>query len=250
MSWRETKASTAKHPGRGRLVAALSFVARLRGASLRVGCLRVACLRVASLRVASLRVASPLVASLLIAAAPSFAGTVIVANRSQEAIRFAVAETGGKWLNLRLEPKELVPIPVTGITKCRLETGSDVRRYDLVPDSIYLARASQPDGPRFQRIIFGTSTPLSAPADRAGADWKVTGKPGVIRVKILVDENDVRRSSNWRAKIKQRIEVASKVLEYYCHTRLEVQSYDRWVIDDDVADLNGADAVRKDSTHG
>ncbi|MGB6043950.1 MAG: hypothetical protein WBF93_12395, partial [Pirellulales bacterium] len=96
MSWRETKASTAKHPGRGRLVAALSFVAHLRGASLRVGCLRVACLRVASLRVASLRVASPLVASLLIAAAPSFAGTVIVANRSQEAIRFAVAETGGK----------------------------------------------------------------------------------------------------------------------------------------------------------
>ncbi|MGB6042806.1 MAG: M12 family metallo-peptidase, partial [Pirellulales bacterium] len=122
-----------------------------------------------------------------------------------------------------------------------------------MPDSIYLARASQPDGPRFQRIIFGTSTPLSAPADRAGADWKVTGKPGVIRVKILVDENDVRRSSNWRAKIKQRIEVASKVLEYYCHTRLEVQSYDRWVIDDDVADFEQAltqfeKTVRTDDT--
>ncbi|MDH3716548.1 MAG: M12 family metallo-peptidase [Planctomycetota bacterium] len=168
------------------------------------------------------------------------AGTVIVANRSRQTVRFAVADTEGNWRKLVLKPEQLVPIPVVGKAECQLTLPSGPRRYELLADSLYLARADEDQPPYLQRIVFGGDSARQGPAAAThGADWKGT-QPGTIRVKIFVDEEDQRRDSRWQEKMKKRMAAASQVLEYYCRMRVTIEGFDRWVSDNQLQDFNQA----------
>ncbi|NIL98362.1 MAG: hypothetical protein GTO53_10785, partial [Planctomycetales bacterium] len=165
---------------------------------------------------------------------------VIVANRSQQTVRFAVADIQGDWRKMALQPGELVPIPVRGKAKCQLILPSERRPYELVAHSLYLVRADDDQPPQFQRITFGLDTLASKEiVARQGADWK-GAQIGTIRVRVLVDDEDRRRDSIWQEKMKKRLEAANQALEYYCRMRIEIVEFGRWVSDNQLKDFKEA----------
>nr|NIP85526.1 hypothetical protein [Planctomycetales bacterium] len=170
----------------------------------------------------------------------SAAGTAIVANRTRDTIQFAVADREGRWRKLTLKPRQLVPIPVAAQAPCRLTSPSGPRSYQLMADSLYLARADDDQQPYLQQIVFGPlSAVKAAPRSPAGADW-TSSAPGTIRARLFVDDEDHRRGHVWQPKVKQRIARANQVLEYFCRMRIEIEGFDRWESDDQLKDFSEA----------
>lgn len=60
----------------------------------------------------------------------------------------------------------------------------------------------------------------------------------VLRVKILVDEEEATRPNVWQKRLTERVHRASAIISRYADVKIAVQSYGTWDSDDSIRDLS------------
>jgi hypothetical protein len=60
----------------------------------------------------------------------------------------------------------------------------------------------------------------------------------VLRVKILVDEEEATRPNIWHKRLTDRVNKASEIISRYADVKLAVQSYGTWDSDDSIQDFS------------
>ena len=176
-----------------------------------------------------------LLGNLLLSMADVRAEITILHNRSAQALQFRFQPDPNGDRALTLAPKGSMPLSVTGSVKLWYTGPNGGGSSTLWPNNVYRFSEKPPGRIDLQRIpISGQQmTPPRYPQGEV-----VERTPWPLRLKIAVDDDEQTRKESWEKKIKQRIEAASRLLEYFCGVRLEVIAVTRWESKDSIRDFN------------
>lgn len=164
------------------------------------------------------------------------ADVVVIANRSAKGVRCTVAGPEGEPVTLTLEPMEIVPVRSTGSLHLEYPIGPSAKAYELQPNSAYFF-AETIDQKRVELHEIGIRRPPQlAPSGTA----KLPSKPVVVKVKILVDDDQPLQRELWEKDLRERVADCSKILEQHCFARLEVVAVDTWETNDAINDFDAA----------
>src|SRR6185437_2834184 len=165
------------------------------------------------------------------------AAVVVVANKTDRAVRFTVSTAPGQARDRTLSASEVLAIPVTPGVVVTLSISSEPRPYELKGNTIYCFVHS-PRKLELKRIGFTRDWGQPArptankesekPAAPAAAPRRVLAK---IPVKILVDQAEPTVRRVWEERLRKRIEAASAILERHCRIQLEVTEVGTWESD-------------------
>jgi hypothetical protein len=161
---------------------------------------------------------------------------VVIANRTPAPVSLAVEVDGAPPTTLPLAPGDSRPVFArTGVT-VRIPNGGSTEEFRLQPNAAYYVGVD-PTRPALvlQQIGLNESTPNAWPPARPLAE---SPDAGVITVKILADDDEVRLRRVWEAAIRKRIDEASAVLDEHCGIRLKVVAVDTWDSDDRQTDFH------------
>jgi hypothetical protein len=172
---------------------------------------------------------------------------VVVTNRTKQEVQFTVLPLQGKAQPYTLASRDLAAIPTDGSIQMTFAIGTTTQRCQLNANSAYLFFDS-PSGVQFHEIgLAGSPEPSSssgaedkrkvppaAPAPEKQAGPKT---PGIIPVKILVDQDEPFVQKVWEKRLRQRIAEASVILERHCQMKLEVVGAEEWNSDNGLNDL-------------
>jgi len=156
------------------------------------------------------------------------AGVVVIANRSEQTVPFAVRSAGGKPVRYALGPRKLAPV----FTSDRIEivftaAGKENRRL-LEANTIHFFVPAGEDT-RLEQLTFSVWR---------GGCWLHVGRGGsvpktvVVPVKILVDEEQPAVRKTCEARLRSQLAAVSRVVEQYCRLRFEVVAWGTWESDD------------------
>ncbi len=218
------------------------------------------------------RSAALVVLSLLVAlvAVPSRAAVVVLANETRQPVALELLRPQGPAAPFSLAAGAVEPMPTDATVQLRI-VNSDSRQVApssgktlrLPPYSVCRFREAQGRvaaevtryGPEPDEGEGGATpngnTASSAPADLAsdrGApaastddDEAATLQPrnnaAVIRVKLLVDDDEPAVRRIWEKRLRERFAEVSKIFERCCRVRFEVVAVDTWDSDDRVTDF-------------
>lgn len=157
-------------------------------------------------------------------AVPCRAGVIVLVNRSSQEVQFNVVCGEAAATEYRLPPRELASVRVNGRALVGFMQGAQRRLYHVEPNTAHFF-GDFPNGLDMQEIGLGTPNPEPQPPVAAAVF------PVVLRVKILVDEEEPRANSFWAVQLRRRVETASAFLERHCHIKLEVVAADTWQSD-------------------
>ena len=130
-----------------------------------------------------------------------------------------------------------VPLSINGTVKIWYTGPSGSGSGTLQPESIYRFSDSK------SRRTLLKKVPLSGPKSKPTAipQGKLLDRePWPLRVKIAVDDDERTRQVAWEKKITNRINAASRLLEYFCGVRLEIVAFTRWKSNDSIRDFNAS----------
>lgn len=193
-------------------------------------------------------VIGPLVLSAILAAAPpssAGAGVVVVANRTPGEVTLVLWAETSPATSRRLAPGQVAPIAAETELGVALGSGRSARRYRLSPGGVYcvLRRDEQIDlqtilPPR--RGARGTENQPERPERTEGPHRPLSGappddliappaeQPGVISVKLLVDDEEPAVRAAWEKRLRERLAAASAVLERHTPVRFEAVAFGTW----------------------
>lgn len=165
------------------------------------------------------------------------AGVAVVANRASGPVEFEARIDGKPAEKFKLRPNESAPLFADKEVFVRaIGMDGPAPEQELKPNTAYFF-GDAPDGgaPTLVQIGLGEATPQA---------WR-TGPPplfelpdaNVIKVKIVVDDDEMRLRRAWEPAIRRRIDVVSDALEAYCGMKLEVVAVEEWDSDDNEKDF-------------
>jgi len=176
-----------------------------------------------------------LLGNLLLSVADVRAETTILHNRSEQPLRLRFQPDPNGVRALSLAPGGSMPLSVTGSVKLWYTGSAGNGNSTLWPNNVYRFSEKVPGHIELRRIpVSGQQT--IPPRYLEGEVVERT--PWPLRIKIAVDDDEKTRKETWEKKIKQRIESASRLLEYFCGVRLEVVAVTRWESKDSIRDFN------------
>ena len=173
--------------------------------------------------------------ALLSATLPTSAAVVVIANRTKEPIEFIAAQQDHPAGRYRVDAGDLIPVPVDGPLKLVYLAGDEKRRMVLQPNSAYFFGRVEKQPIELHGIGLGQGDGAGLATPRK-IRRPVT--PGVITVKLLVDEEEPARRELWEARLRKRVKTVSALLEKYCLMKLKIVAVGSWQSDNRVSDFN------------
>jgi exonuclease VII small subunit len=163
------------------------------------------------------------------------AGTIIIDNRTSSPAEFRLLASAKEKLDVTLPAGEARPFPADKEVLIKYRAQGEDKKETLSPNCIYLFVVGQgPKGPQIFLTQVGLGDPLPVTKDALpGLPQKplVAPEPGVLQVKIMVDEEEQAPREEWEARLKARVAAASDILEKACFMKLKVVSTDTWKSD-------------------
>lgn len=168
------------------------------------------------------------------------AAVVVLANRTQDVVRFTVT---GAAHEHTLAEREVVVLPVTRSIEIVFTAGGTKHRCRLRSNEIYCF-IGDPKTVQLKQIGFAGT--WSQPEEPRVEDD--TGKPErpaangarvlvKVPVKIFVDQAEPTVQNVWEKRLRQRVEAASAILERHCRVQLDVIEVGTWEADEKLKKL-------------
>ena len=156
---------------------------------------------------------------------------VVIANRSDQEVTFRVGSREDAHRTVTLPRGDLVPVPVTRRPTLQFSFRGVSIESRLRVDSAYFFRSEASGRVKLKKIDLGKTHPNlpSRTTDPASVH-----EVGILRVKILVDDNEPGKPRIWRERLRRRIEAASQILQKYCRMRLKIVALETWHSDDTI----------------
>jgi Metallo-peptidase family M12 len=179
-------------------------------------------------------------------------GTVVLTNRTERPVLFALDTGGEKPQAYRIRPDDLLTIPIFKSEPIRFgEQFSKV--YSVEPDEIYhfidkavqnQNRTKRPATPQLDLVHqpIPTKNGQTSGVSKKGPinlflDPEKANRIGVVPVYILVDEDEPARTELWQKRLRDRLEKASKVFEKHARLRFQLVGFGSWQSDDRINDF-------------
>lgn len=193
-------------------------------------------LRLFSFYDATLVVAVAAVSS-VIGSPPSRGAVVVLANRTDQQLAIQARVDDAPAQSLKLLPGDARPFFANSGVHVRCN-GADPASPEqlLAPGAAYFfAARAEDETPTLHQIGLGESIE---------AAWKPVAAPrvelpesNVIKVKILVDDDEVRQRRVWEPILRERIDKVSAALEAHCGMTLRVTAVEEWNSDNTQRDF-------------
>lgn len=171
------------------------------------------------------------VAATVLLAPSAQAAVAVVSNRTPEPLVLAVAVDDGTPRGLTLAPGDSRPI--FGLRKLAVSWpgGGEQSQAELTPGCAYFfCRTEEPTAAvKFEQI--GLNEQPGPPLILPGDGLLQVAVP-TLRVKALVDDDELRRPESWQPALRQRLAAASAIIEAHCGVRLQLVGFGRWDGDD------------------
>ena len=164
------------------------------------------------------------------------AGAIVIANRSEQPVRFNVAVPNAQSTTYALESRDLIPFEAANGAVLRFTVDGEPREYAIDANSIYFFYDS-PEG-----LTELEQLGLAQVAATPGTSTIVKPTPllreeAVIPIKILVDDDQPATRAVWEDRLRRRVAAVSEVLYAHCRVRLEVMAVDTWETSDEILDF-------------
>ncbi|MBN2216173.1 MAG: hypothetical protein JW719_02225, partial [Pirellulales bacterium] len=156
------------------------------------------------------------------------AGVIVFANRTDDAVTFAIAANGEQVQAYRLAAGDVLPLVARGPAKVRFSTQGAITDREITPDSICTFSGTHRVNLVEQRFGEAIADAANTPAAKPPARAKPLDDVGVLPVMILVDEDEPAVRQVWETRLRQRVNDASKIFEHHCRMRFEVVAVDTW----------------------
>lgn len=178
----------------------------------------------------------------ILPAANSLAGTVVLANRTNQPINYSIVEPDAPPSELTVQPGELATHSISGKAKLVFEAAGKSQEVELQVDSVYSfaagSEAIRLEPVSIPRAGSPSRKPTDAPAKPNSNRPESNQSLLVISAKILVDEEEPAAQRIWEARIRNRLKAASDILGRYCHARIEVVAVGTWESDNNITDFH------------
>jgi len=162
------------------------------------------------------------------------AAVVVLANRTASAVALDVL-VDDKPMQFVLAPGDSRPLFAFRGVRIRGHEDAGTREFPFDPDAAYYVGSRADGSLALQKIGLGETGPRA---------WDSTTRPplesphaGVINVKILVDDDEVRPRRAWEPVLRARIDKASAALDAHCGIRLRITAIGTWDSDDRLTDF-------------
>ncbi len=158
---------------------------------------------------------------------------VVLANRSTRPLVIALFRAGEQPTSERIDRGAVLPVFTSGKMEIEFATGKGTKRYVLDANCAYFFGDLPDRTVDMQKIGLGgtAATALGRPLEGDLLE------PGILTVKIVVDEEEPLQPRVWERKLRKRIAQASDVLQRHCMVQLEVLAVEVWDSDDSVSDF-------------
>lgn len=166
------------------------------------------------------------------------AGVIVFANRTDDAVTFAIAANGEKVEAYRLAAGDVLPLEARGPAKVRFSTQGAIVDREIAPNSICDFSGTHRVNLDEQRFGEEIADPMKPPAAKSPARSEPLDDVGVLPVMILVDEDEPAVRRVWETRLKQRVNDASKIFEHHCRMRFEVVAVDTWESTNAITDFS------------
>jgi hypothetical protein len=169
------------------------------------------------------------------AATNAHAAVIVLANETDQPVETAVVRPGNSLQAYRIAAHDVLPLPTRGSLVVRFATGSAVVDRTLSPNSIGLFAGNGQLDLTEQRFG-GNATAAPQPPSSSPPDESLDAI-GTFPVAILVDDDEPAVRRIWEARLRGRLQAASRIFERYCRMRFEVVSVGTWDSDDGTDDF-------------
>lgn len=172
---------------------------------------------------------------------PAEAGVVVLGNRTDTQIDFMITRADGSSGWHRLEPRDVLPLPVADKARITYDTGEARQRNLLQAGSIYYF-VVRDKGLQLGKVAL----PPPAPGDVAAAAVKpdVPIAPAyTIPVMLLVDDDEPAVRRIWERRLRGRLTDAAEIIQRHCGVRFEVVAVGTWDSDNRIVDF--AESLRE-----
>ena len=171
-----------------------------------------------------------------IAIAPQAARSdvVIIANRSGSDVEIRRVATHGGSTTIVIPASQITTIPTRGHLDVELKSSPKVSTYRLDANSAYYVGEQEGNVSLHKIGLGGDATTRQG---RAISSNQPLDKVGVIKVKVLVDDENPLVRAKWEKLLRSRVAHASRLLEPLFYVRLEVIAAERWDSDDDTLEF-------------
>ena len=168
---------------------------------------------------------------------PCAASVAVLANRTAAPVSFQAVLDNQRVQNVTLEPGDSRPLLAESGVSIKANIGGKLQEIALDPDCAYFIGKASDDGPLgLVKIGLGeTGSRVWQPLSPGAIELR---DAGVINVKVLVDDDEVRPRAVWERVIRERIAKASAVLEAHCGVTLRITAVDVWDSDDAQIDFS------------
>ena len=189
---------------------------------------------------------------LLLHASTVGAAVVVLGNRTGTEVSFSLFPFGEKAEEFILAAGDVTPIPVAGSVVISYDSGEARQRFSVEPNTICcFSRADErlvlsrlPLGDEAARNddtsanLPENTEPTSTTGLSDNAATERADLPGVIPVKILVDDNEPGVRRVWEKRLRKRVAEVSQIIFRHCRIRFEVVAVGTWESDDGITDFN------------
>ena len=177
------------------------------------------------------------------------AAVVVISNRADSKVSFEIAQSGTPAQEHSLDPGETMPIPIRADVKIAFDGGDGPVRYTLRSNSIYCFTRSDSrvalqqyplESPPTKAAPKAAGAPSAAQPGSAPAHAKGDGQEGargVIRVMLLVDDDEPTVRGVWEKRLRERLAAASEIFERSCRIRFEAVAAGTWESDKAITDF-------------
>jgi hypothetical protein len=177
----------------------------------------------------------------LLCPAAASAGVIVLSNRANCPVAGQFVLPDAKPESFRLEPGDTLPLRAAGAVQLACDSAAQ-RRYSLSPDTIYFFSGTSGNLQLAQLGLDGEMPPSAGPATPAATapQSPATGAEAVavVRVKVLVDDDEPAVPRIWEQRLRARMAKASQVFERLAGVRFDVAAVGVWDSDDAVNDFN------------
>ena len=165
------------------------------------------------------------------------AEVVVLSNRTDRPAEVDARLDDAPAVRRRIEPGDSIPLVATsGVHVSAVEGGVRTPEQALAPNSAYAISADPAGGLRTLQPIRLGQTPPAAWAATPTTPLELPDSD-VIKVKIVVDDDEVRQRRAWEPIIRERIDKVSAALEATCGMKLRVVAIEEWDSDDSQRDF-------------
>ncbi len=176
---------------------------------------------------------------------PLLADVIVLTNRTGKAVSFQLKHQAGEKISYTVPVKELVSIPVTEAVEIQFGPADSSQILQVEPNSVCFFHQSDQKPLELNRIGFAADVAKKSVTDDTDSKRHDTAtlknhsdlpdtKICTIPVKLFVDDEEPFVRKLWEARLRARLERASKIFEQHCRVRFEVVGVDTWDSDNEV----------------